>query len=100
MEGYHRDSLRELRRMEAEQQSEKREKGSVFITLLIILMFLAAGGFYLKTTDRLPESFSFSSVKQTVIRWKEELVAVMKGEEVTDVQATVDGVLAGQNEEG
>ena len=96
MEEYHRDSLRELRRMELQEQSVKREKGSVFVTLLIILLFLGAGGFYLKTTDRLP---AFSTVKQTVIRWRDDLVAVVKGEEAADVQATVDSVLAEQNEE-
>lgn len=95
MEEYHRDSLRELRRMELEQQSTKRERGSVFVTLLIILLFLAAGGFYLKTTDRLPD---FSAVKETVIRWRDDLVAVFQDDAVSDVQATVDGVLAEQNE--
>ncbi len=95
MEEYHRDSLRELRRMESEQQSVRREKGSMFITLLIILLFLGAGGFYLKTTDRLP---SLAAVKQTVIRWRDDLVAVFQEEPVSDVQATVDSALAEQNE--
>ncbi len=92
MEEYHRDSLRQMRRMELEQQSVKRERGSVWITLLIILLFLAAGGFYLKTTGRL------STVKQTVIRWGEELVSVFQPQESEDVQQTVNQALEEQNE--
>ena len=97
MEGYHRDSLRELRRAEIAQQQEGQGKGSIFITLLIILMFLGAGAFYLKTTDRLPEDWNFTSVKQTVLRWKEELVSVFDSQEAVEVHATVDSALAEQN---
>lgn len=95
MEEYHRDSLRELRRMESEHQTARRQKGSAFITFLIILLFLGAGGFYLKTTDRLP---SFSTVKQTVIRWREDLAEVFAEQPAADVQETVDQALAEQNE--
>lgn len=93
MEGYHRDSLRELRRAEADRRQQEQGKGSVFITLLIVLMFLGAGAFYLETTDRLPQSWDFAAVKQTVLRWKEELVAVFETEEAAEVHATVDSAL-------
>lgn len=98
MEGYHRDSLRELRRAETDRQQQEQGKGSVFVTLLIILMFLGAGAFYLETTDRLPETWNFGSVKQTVLRWKEELVSVFEPEDAVEVHATVDSALAGQDE--
>ena len=98
MEGYHRDSLRELRRQREEIEAKEKQSGSVFITLLIILLFLGAGGFYLKTTDRLPKEWSFSDMKQTVLQWGEELTEVFESKETAEVQATVDGVLSGENE--
>ena len=97
MEEYHRDSLRQLRRMELEEQAVKRARGSLWVTLLIIALFLTAGGFYLKTTDRLPD---LSSFRQTVVQWADELTSVVQHRPDTDVQATVDEALAQQNEAG
>ncbi len=97
MDGYHRDSLRELRRMSEEQQRvPRRERGSVFITLLIILLFLAAGGFYLKTSQ--PEWLEQYFSSETIKGWKEDIVSVFSSQD-GDVQKTVDGALAEQNEE-
>ena len=93
MEVYHRDSLRELRRAEADRRQQEQEKGSVFITLLIVLMFLGAGAFYLETTDFPPLKQDFAAVKQTVLRWKEELVAVFEPQDAAEVHATVDSAL-------
>lgn len=101
MEEYHRDSLRELRRMEREQlQAPRKNKGSIFITLLIILLFLAAGGFYLKTShpEWMEKYFSSSAVEQTLQNWKEDVASVFKPEAADDVQQTVDTALAEQNE--
>ncbi len=94
MEEYHRDSLRELRRAEMQQLQERPARGSLFITLLIIALFLAAGGFYLKTTDRLP---SFTTVQQRVVQWADELVSAVQQEPADDVQATVDNALAARD---
>ncbi len=96
MEGYHRDSLRELRRM-AEQQPEPR-KGSRFITLLIILLFLAAGGFYIKTAEPewLDQYFNSVAIEQKLSEWKEEALSVFQPE--SDVTETVDGALAEQDQ--
>lgn len=97
MEEYHRDSLREMRRLEQQGQTEaQKSKGSVFITLLIILLFLAAGGFYIKTEQ--PSWFSRSAVEQTLQSWKDDIAAVFSNQEAADVQQTVDSVLAEQNE--
>lgn len=97
MEEYHRDSLRELRRM-AEEKPE-RNRGSVFVTLLIVLLFLAAGGFYIKTSQ--PEwwdrYFNTTAVEQKLTEWKDEVVSVFKSEQ-DDVKETVDGALADQDE--
>lgn len=93
MEEYHRDSLRELRRM-AEEKPE-RKKGSVFVTLLIILLFLAAGGFYLKTAR--PAWLDSMAVQEKLTEWKDEVVSVFKSE-TDDVKETVDGALAEQDE--
>lgn len=97
MEEYHRDSLRELRRLEQQGQTEvQKSKGSAFITLLIIVLFLAAGGFYIKTEQ--PSWFNSKAVEQSLQNWKEDLAAVFNSQEVADVQQTVDSVLAEQNE--
>lgn len=101
MEGYHRDSLRELRRMAEEQErAPRRERGSVFITLLIILLFMAAGGFYLKTSqpEWLEQYFDSAAVEQKLSGWKEDIAAVFNSQD-DDVQQTVDEALAEQNEE-
>lgn len=97
MEGYHRDSLRELRRM-AEQRPEPK-KGSRFITLLIVLLFLAAGGFYLKTAepDWFRGYFESVAVSEKLAEWKEEALSVFRQEE-GDVTETVDGALAEQEQ--
>lgn len=100
MEEYHRDSLRELRRLERDDQKTQKVRGSRFITLLIILMFLAAGGFYLKTAQPawLTKRFDFAAVQQKIVQWKDDIVATIKGEDATDVQQTVDGVLENTDE--
>lgn len=100
MEEYHRDSLRELRRAAAEQERPAKGKGSLFVTLLIILLFLAAGGFYLKTEhpELLEKYFSSAAVEERLKGWKEDLQAVFRKEEAEDVQQIVDSVLAEQNE--
>ena len=76
--------------MESEQQSAKREKGSMFVTLLIILLFLAAGGFYLKTAR--PEWLDSVAVQEKLTAWKDEVAAVFKSKE-DDVKETVDEAL-------
>lgn len=48
MEGYTRDSFRAIR--DEMERAEQQKRGSVFITLLIIVIFLAAGIFYIKTS--------------------------------------------------
>jgi len=93
MEEYHRDSLRELRRMAEEKPVRKR--GSVFVTLLIILLFLAAGGFYLKTAR--PEWLDSVAVQEKLTAWKDEVAAVFKSKE-DDVKETVDEALAEHDE--
>lgn len=100
MEGYHRNSLRELRRSEQEEQWETRKKGSRFITFLIILLFLFAGGFYLSTARPawLTSRFDFSAVGQRLKDWKNEVLDAVKGTEDGDVQQTVDSALSGGDE--
>lgn len=93
MEEYHRDSLRELRRMAEEKPEQK--KGSFFVTLLIILLFLAAGGFYLKTAQ--PKWYDSMAVEQKLTELKDEVVSVFKNE-TDDVKETVDSALAEQDE--
>ncbi len=97
MEEYHRDSLRELRRM-AEERPE-RSKGSFFITLLIVLLFLAAGGFYLKTAqpEWLDRYFDSAAVEQRLTEWKDEVVSVFRND-TDDVKETVDSALAEPDE--
>lgn len=92
MEEYNRDSLRQLRRTEFEAPVPK--KGSRWITLLIILLFLFAGGFYLATQ----EDFSLKDAKDTLIGWKEDIAAVFNAQEAeNDVEKTVNAVLAQQD---
>lgn len=97
MEEYHRDSLRELRRMA--EECPERPKGSRFVTILIILLFLAAGGFYLKTAqpEWLDRYFDSAAVEQKLTDWKEEVAAVFRND-TDDVQETVDSALAEQDE--
>ncbi len=97
MEEYTRDSLRELRRGEQVALRERKEKGSKWITFLIVVLLLAAGGFYLATAKPawLDKYFNVSAVNETVEGWQEDLAAVFAPKEETDVQATVDAALAG-----
>ena len=101
MEEYTRDSLRELRRGEQQAQQVRREKGSKFITFLILLLFLAAGIFYLATAKPawLEKHFKFSDLKATVQAWTQSLTAPEETEEDTvDVQSIVDDALKEQDE--
>ena len=99
MEEYTRESLRELRKNEQFALQERKEKGSKWITLLIIVLLLAAGGFYLATAKPawLEKYFDLSAVNETVEGWQEDLAAVFAPKESTDVQATVDAALGEQN---
>ena len=98
MEEYTRDSLREFRRGEQQAQQLRREKGSKFITFLIILLFLVAGIFYLATTKPawLEKHFKFSDLKATVQAWQQALTP--QTDEAVDVQAIVDSALKEQDE--
>ena len=93
MEEYHRDSLRELRRMQ--EAPPERVRGSGWITLLILALFLIAGGFYLKTArpEWLEQYFDAAAVEQKMTEWKEEVAAVFKSD-TDDVQETT---AAGRN---
>ena len=88
MEEYNRDSLRAYRReQEAGRKERKKNKGSKWITLLIILLFIVAGIFYLHTEHSAWIRDFFTSKP-------------LSGEESSSqsVHATVDGVLAERNE--
>ncbi len=90
MEEYTRDSLRAYRReLQAGRNEAKRKKGSRWITLLIILLFLAAGAVYLQTehADRLQDFFKTSVFDS----WNQA------EETAKSVHQTVDGVLAEQD---
>ncbi|MBQ7095146.1 MAG: hypothetical protein IJN80_01650 [Clostridia bacterium] len=92
MEEYTRDSLRQLRRTEFE--APVPQKGSRWITLLIILLFLFAGGFYLSTQ----KDFSFEDAKDTLLGWKEEVAAVWnQSSQEIDIEKTVDDALTKQD---
>lgn len=95
MEEYHRDSLRELRRMEREMPEKPLRKGSFFITLLIVALFLTAGFFYLKTEKPLLLDRWFGALKS----WKEQAISVFEPQE-SNVQQTVDEALAEQDAAG
>ena len=99
MEEYTRESLRELRKNEQFALQEHKEKGSKWITLLIIALLLAAGIFYLATAKPawLEQYFDVAAVNETVEGWQEDLATVFAPKETTDVQATVDAALAEQN---
>ncbi len=100
MEEYDRNSLRRLRK-EALEHQHTGQKGSRFISMLIVLMFLLAGGFYIKTTDPiwLTGNPSYIAVREKLEDWKEALVSAFQGdEEINDVQETVNAALA-QNDE-
>lgn len=99
MEEYTRESLRELRKNEQFALQERREKGSRWITVLIIVLFLAAGSFYLATAkpDWLGNYFNVAAVNETVEGWQQDLATVFAPKEATDVQATVDAALAEQD---
>ena len=90
MEEYTRDSLRAYRReLQQGKKERKQRKGSRWVTVLIILIFLAAGMFYLKTehSEWLRDFF----VSEVFGPWH-------SGAE-NSVHKTVDGALAQQNEE-
>ena len=100
MEEYTRDSLREMRRGEQQLQQVRKEKGSKFITFLIVLLFLAAGGFYLATAKPawLEKQFRFNEIKAAVEAWQQDLTKTFQKDDTIDVQATVDDALKGGNE--
>ena len=91
MEEYHRDSLRELRRMERETEHLPRKRGSILITLVIVALFLAAGVFYFKTEK--PELFQ--KYLDTLKSWKDDAVSVFQ-QEPDDVRETVDVALSNE----
>ena len=95
MEEYTRESLRELRRGEQVARQERKEKGSRWVTLLIIALLLAAGGFYLATARPtwLDQYFNTAAVNEAVESWQKDLTAVFAPKEHSDVQATVDAAL-------
>ncbi len=91
MEEYTRDSLRAYRReLQQGKKEHNRRKGSKWITLLIVLLFLAAGAFYLQTehSDWLRDFFA----SEVFEPWRGGADAA------ESVHKTVDGVLAQQNE--
>lgn len=100
MEEYTRDSLRQLRRGEQQAMQVRKEKGSRFITFLILLLFLAAGIFYLATAKPawLEKRFHFSDLKATVQAWQQSLTAPKEAEDAVDVQSIVDNALKEQDE--
>ncbi len=100
MEEYTRDSLRELRRGEQQAQQVRREKGSKFITFLIILLFLAAGIFYLATAKPawLEKHLGFSELKAAVEAWQQDLADTFQTDDTVDVQSIVDDALKEQDE--
>ena len=81
------------------EEKPERNRGSVFVTLLILLLFLAAGGFYIKTSppEWVERYFNSTAVEQKLTEWKDEVVSVFKSEG-DDVKETVDGALAEQDE--
>lgn len=103
MEEYDRNSLRRLRREALEQQTNQSVKGSRFISMLIILMFVLAGGFYVKTTDPawLTGNPTYVAVRDTLREWAGAVISAFKEEEpaVTgeDVKETVSAALAENN---
>lgn len=100
MEEYTRDSLRQIRRGEQQAMQERREKGSKFITFLILLLFLAAGIFYLATAKPawLEKHFPFADLKATVQAWAQSLTTPKEPEKTIDVQSIVDNALKEQND--
>lgn len=95
MEEYDRDSLRRLRKELAEPPQNK--KGSRFISVLIILMFLIAGGFYVKTTDPawLTGNPGYVALREKVREWTTSITSAFeKGEGENDVQETVNAALS------
>ncbi len=101
MEGYTRDSLRAMRREALEEKQNHSEKGSKFITLLIILLFLGAGGFYIKTAkpEWMPAEWSFEAISEQFKAWKADWNEAFLQEDAQSVQQTVEDALAEQNEE-
>ncbi len=100
MEEYTRDSLREMRRSEQQAHQQRKEKGSKFITFLIILLFLAAGIFYLATSEPawLKKHLGFSELKAAVEAWQQDLADSFQTDDTVDVQSIVDDALKEQNE--
>lgn len=91
MEPYHRDSLRDFRR-EAQKMPQKVRRGSRLFTILIILLFILAGVFFIVTGTGLDPR----KTKDTILRWGDEIAAVFHQEE-NDITKTVDAVLAEQD---
>lgn len=89
MEEYTRDSLRAYRReLQQGKKEHKHRKGSKWLTWLIILLFLAAGAFYLQTEHADWVRNFFAS----------DVFAPWRGESDESVHKTVDSALAQQNE--
>ena len=90
MEEYTRNSLRELRKAETELRRKKRKQnGSIFITILIILLFLGAGIFYVITTKP-----KWLGLDQSIDGWKDTLVSAFEPQERIEVRKTVDSALS------
>ncbi len=103
MEEYNRDSLRRLRKEAMEQQiAVQNKKGSRFVSMLIILMFVLAGGFYIKITDPvwLTGNPSYVALRETLQEWTAAVISAFEREEpkdeeqANDVQETVNTALA------
>ena len=92
MEEYNRDSLRQLRRSAEDKPSPK--KGSRWVTLLIILILLAAGSFFIATQV----GFTLSDARKTLVGWGEDIITVFNGDQEDDIEKTVNAVLKEQNE--
>jgi hypothetical protein len=93
MEEYTRDSLRELRKNQVEEQRKiRKNRGSIFITMLIILLFLAAGLFVFMTISERSIGKAFSPIA-IIEGWKEDITAAFSPKEDENIRATVDQAL-------
>lgn len=89
MEEYTRDSLRELRRNElADKKRQRKHKGSVLITLLIIFLFIGAILFYIFTAK--PAWLSGTAIDG----WKETIVSAFSPKDTVHIRKTVDSALS------